>query len=45
MNSPTLNLQQLCDIAIQAAMRAGQYIQSIDHKDLQREFKAVSYTI
>jgi 3'(2'), 5'-bisphosphate nucleotidase/myo-inositol-1(or 4)-monophosphatase len=41
MNQLALPLQQLCDAAIQAARKAGQFIQSTDRNKLQRHFKAV----
>jgi fructose-1,6-bisphosphatase/inositol monophosphatase family enzyme len=41
MNSGTLPLQQLCDIAMRAAREAGQYIQSTERNKLQRHFKGV----
>ncbi|MEH6583858.1 MAG: inositol monophosphatase [Halioglobus sp.] len=41
MSHVALPLQQLCDIAIQAAREAGQFIQGADRKKLQRHFKDV----
>ena len=41
MNQVALPLQLLCDTAIQAARKAGQFIQSTDRNKLQRHFKAV----
>jgi fructose-1,6-bisphosphatase/inositol monophosphatase family enzyme len=41
MNQVALPLQQLCDVAIQAAREAGQFIQSTDRTKLQRHFKDV----
>ena len=39
MTHPALPLQQLCDAAIEAAMEAGQFVQSKRRTGLQREFK------
>ena len=39
MNHTSLPLQQLCDAAIQAALEAGQFVQSADRSRLQRRFK------
>jgi len=39
MNQLALPLQQLCDVAIQAARQAGQFVQSAERKKLQRHFK------
>jgi fructose-1,6-bisphosphatase/inositol monophosphatase family enzyme len=41
MNQVALPLQQLCDAAIQAALEAGQFVQSVDRNKLQRHFKDV----
>ena len=41
MNQFALPLQQLCDAAIQAARKAGQFVQSTDRNKLQRHFKEV----
>lgn len=40
MSDNSLPLQQLCDVAIQAARKAGQFIQSVDRTQLQGNFKA-----
>ncbi|MEH6585245.1 MAG: inositol monophosphatase family protein [Halioglobus sp.] len=39
MNQLVLPLQQLCEVAIQAARQAGQFVQSTDRSKLQRQFK------
>lgn len=39
MTETTLPLQQLCDVAIDAAREAGVFVQSIDRTGLQRHFK------
>jgi 3'(2'), 5'-bisphosphate nucleotidase/myo-inositol-1(or 4)-monophosphatase len=39
MSKLALPLQQLCDAAIEAALEAGQFIQSTDRSQLQRQFK------
>jgi fructose-1,6-bisphosphatase/inositol monophosphatase family enzyme len=41
MNQVAPPLQQLCDAAIQAALEAGQFVQSVDRNKLQRHFKDV----
>jgi fructose-1,6-bisphosphatase/inositol monophosphatase family enzyme len=41
MKQVALPLQQLCDAAIQAALEAGQFVQSVDRNKLQRHFKDV----
>jgi fructose-1,6-bisphosphatase/inositol monophosphatase family enzyme len=40
MNQVDLPLQQLCEVAMQAAREAGEFIQSSDRNALQRHFKA-----
>ena len=39
MSQLALPLQKLCDAAIEAALEAGQFIQSTDRNQLQRQFK------
>ena len=39
MSQLALPLPQLCDVAIQAARQAGQFVQSTDRSTLQRQFK------
>jgi 3'-phosphoadenosine 5'-phosphosulfate (PAPS) 3'-phosphatase len=39
MNQLALPLQQLCDAAVQAALEAGQFVQSANRRKLQRHFK------
>jgi 3'(2'), 5'-bisphosphate nucleotidase/myo-inositol-1(or 4)-monophosphatase len=39
MSAAGLPLQGLCDVAIQAAREAGEFIQSVDRKTLRRSFK------
>ncbi|MCX2982910.1 inositol monophosphatase [Halieaceae bacterium IMCC14734] len=39
MNQSDLPLQQLCDVAMQAARQAGEFIQSTDRSTLQRQYK------
>jgi fructose-1,6-bisphosphatase/inositol monophosphatase family enzyme len=39
MTYAALPLQQLCDVAIHAALEAGQFVQSADRSRLQRQFK------
>jgi fructose-1,6-bisphosphatase/inositol monophosphatase family enzyme len=41
MSQSALPLQRLCDVAIQAAREAGQFVQSTDRNKLQRHFKGV----
>ena len=45
MSQPALPLPQLCDAAIQAALEAGQFIQSTDRSKLQRHFKQAGSSV
>ncbi len=41
MSKVALPLKQLCDVAMQAARQAGQFVQGADRSTLQRQFKEV----